>query len=134
MSAEIILPKYATTAQFSGSIGEHLFNTTFVKVEQLDNSIALTAIHRDDGENSEEIYIKFLKAIATNETRQLSGSNTEKVWIQFKTAENPRAHQYVEGTLTLQKITEHPYAVSGSVYAVTQDKDLKLDVKFEVTV
>lgn len=134
MSAETIPAKYATTAEFSGTIGEHQFNTETVKVEQKDNFIGLTAIHRDDGENSEELYIKFLKEITTDDVRRLSGSKTEAVWVQFKTVENPRAHQYVEGSLTLKKISDHPYAVIGSVYAVTQDPQLKLDVKFELTV
>ncbi|KQM52365.1 hypothetical protein ASE80_25900 [Pseudomonas sp. Leaf15] len=135
MSAITPPPPSAKNAQFSGTIGEHPFNTTEVKVEQLDDSIAFTAIHRDDGEDSEEIYIKFPKTITTDEKiLRLFGSKTESVWVQFKTVENPRAHQYVEGSLTLQKTSDHPYAVSGSVYAVTQDPKLKLDVKFEVTV
>ena len=134
MLAETIPVKYAAIAKFSGSIGEQPFNTEVVKVEQLGNSITFTAIHRDDGENSEEIYIKFLKTIANSEIRQLSGSKTEKVWVQFKTVENPRAYNYFEGSLTLQKISEHPYAVSGSVLANTLDQQLKLDVTFELTV
>ncbi|WP_438869260.1 hypothetical protein [Pseudomonas sp. L1(2025)] len=124
----------AQKAQFKGTIGKHSFETTTAQVEQTDNSIALTAIHRDDRDSSEELYIKFPKAITDDEPKLLHGSKTETVWVQFKRAENPEAYQYLEGTLTLKKISDHPFAVNGSVYATTRDPQLKLDVEFELTV
>ena len=134
MSVTNSLSTNAQKAQFIGTIGEHPFETTTAQVEQTDNSIAFTTTHRDDGDGSEELYIRFSKAITPDEVRQLTGSRTDQVWVQLKRSENPRAYPYVEGSLTLNKISDHPFAVIGSVYAVTQDPEHKLDVKFEVTV